>query len=429
MINTINNIFFYKEVKNNLFLISYVVSKIKWKVILIIGFLFYSPFFYSQDDRFQLPLSLQKSYFELNIGSIDYDFSKSQFETLPDYNFQSVQVPHAAVRLVLFGYKINKFFSAQISYMRPVYWVNYKFTNSNYTQNTSVWMNIAGLTVKAQLPITKKVSVFGELGLGIITRLGGESADGTEIVKKINYSSYLFGGGLKYNLNPKIDLLVSTVFSPQKSEAKQPAITFLSTGFSYKLNKLPKESILEKTEEAQSLGTIHPKHLFQLGYSSNVIGYGINNTFSEIPIFWGGEAEVNQGLTFDYRQNIYHTSKYFSLDWGVGASYYKSNLKNQSFYTIAAYPIFRFNFLHTKPLAAYLYYSIAGPSYISKKIIDNKDTGEKFTFQDTMGLGFYFGEYRNYNLEFKIGHYSNGNIFIHNAGVKIPLSVNLGYAF
>jgi len=78
---------------------------------------------------------------------------------------------------------------------------------------------------------------------------------------------------------------------------------------------------------------------------------------------------------------------------------------------------------------AYFYYSVAGPSYISKAIIDGVETGEHFTFQDTMGAGIFFGEKRNMNAELKIGHYSNGNIFPLNGAVKIPLSLNLGYAF
>ncbi|MFM9825063.1 acyloxyacyl hydrolase [Flavobacterium sp.] len=387
---------------------------------------FCSTISFAQDKRFQLPIALQKSYFEVNVGSINYNFTQSQLESLPDYEFQSVEVPHTAVRLVLFGHKFNNYLSAQISYMRPVSWVNYKYLTSGTTQSTSVWMNIAGLTIKGQIPIAKKIHVFGELGLGIITRLGGANLrNGDVLVKKANYSSFLFGGGFKYNLNPKIDLLLSSVFSPEKAAFRQPAISFVSTGFSYNLNPIREEKI----QEAKKVGYKHPKQLFQIGYSSTIIGYGINNLFSKIPIFWGGEAEVNRGISFDYRQNVFNTAKYFSLDWGVGASFFMSNIKEESFYTIAAYPVFRFNFLHTKPFDTYVYYSIAGPSFISKKVIDDVDTGEKFTFQDNMGLGFYFGEDRKSNVEFKIGHYSNGNIFTQNPGVKIPFSVNLGYAF
>ncbi len=397
----------------------------KFRVFLFLVFLFSSNVSFSQDERFQLPLALQKAYFEINVGSIDYNFNKSQFESLDDYTYQSVEVPHTAVRLVLFGYQFNPYFSAQISYMRPVYWVNYKYTNSNYTQKSSVWMNIAGLSVKAQLPVVKNITLFGEFGLGIITRLGGVSYRGAVIVKEANYNSYLLGGGFKYNLNPKIDLLLSSVYSPKKMAVRQPAISFVSAGFSYNLHRLPEEKI----KDLKTGAIIHPKHLFQVGYSSLVFGYGINNSFSKIPLFWGGNSEVNHGFSMDYQQNVFRTAKYFSLDWGVGASFLKSNINKESFYTISAYPVFRFDFLHTRPFDAYAYYSIAGPSFISKTIIDDIDCGKKFTFQDNMGFGLLIGDHRNYNLEFKIGHYSNGNLFTQNAGVKIPFSLNVGYAF
>jgi len=396
------------------------------KYCIYLYFLFITiPVLLAQDERAEVPLFLQKSYFEVNVGSINYQFDRSQFERLPDYEYQSVAIPHTAVRLVLFGYEFNKYLSAQISYMRPVYWVNYTYKNSNYVQQSSVWMNVAGLSMKAQLPLSKKLSLFGEFGLGIITRHGGVSYRGAQIVKDANYSSTLLGGGLKYQLNTNSGLLLSSVFSPANSSVRQPATSFISAGYSYNLHALS----LEKIEAAKKVGYIHPKHLLQFGYSSTLFGYGINNTFSSIPIFWGGNSEVYRGFSFNYQQNVFHTARFFSLDWGTGLSLWQSNIKKELFYTLSAYPIFKFNFLHTKPFDSYLYYSIAGPSFISKTIIDGLDTGTQFTFQDTMGAGLLLGDHRNYNLEFKIGHYSNGNLFTQNGGVKIPLSVNFGYAF
>ena len=157
----------------------------------------------------------------------------------------------------------------------------------------------------------------GNLNFPLITKWKNINQISPVIVKKANYSSYLLGGGLKYNLNSKIDLLLSSVYSPEKKETNQPAISFVSAGFSYNLHQLREEKI----HEAKKIGYKHPKHLLQMGYSSLVFRYRINNTFSKIPIFWGGESEVNHGISFDYRQNVFHTSKYFSLDCGVGASF------------------------------------------------------------------------------------------------------------
>ena len=97
--------------------------------------------------------------------------------------------------------------------------------------------------------------------------------------------------------------------------------------------------------------------------------------------------------------------------------------------TLSVYPMLRFTALRTKPLDLYFNYSVAGPTFISKITIDGKDTGREFTFRDFMGMGIYAGKLRKLNAEINIGHFSNGNIFPSNAGVKIPLSFNLGYTF
>jgi hypothetical protein len=82
--------------------------------------------------------------------------------------------------------------------------------------------------------------------------------------------------------------------------------------------------------------------------------------------------------------------------------------------------------VHSKPLDAYFYYSVAGPTYISKVILDGLNTGAHFTFHDTMGAGVFLGKKRNYNAELKIEHYSNGNIYLFNESVTVPLSLNIG---
>ena len=44
-------------------------------------------------------------------------------------------------------------------------------------------------------------------------------------------------------------------------------------------------------------------------------------------------------------------------------------------------------------------------------------------------MGVYTGPDRHLNLEFRIGHYSNGNVLPQNAGVRIPLTFTVGYAY
>ena len=122
----------------------------------------------------------------------------------PGFTADGVTVPHVAVRLVLYGLPINKYLSAKITYMRPVNWVQYRNVNGDL-QNHSVWMNIAGLTLQGRLPLSKKISVSGEAGLGVITRNGFE-INGVPVVKNANYGTGLFGGAIQYHLNKKWDL-------------------------------------------------------------------------------------------------------------------------------------------------------------------------------------------------------------------------------
>ena len=397
---------------------------------LIPGFLFFIVLLHpsrllAQDSRTQYPPLLTKSYFEVNIGYINYPFSEKQLE--PGYTVERISVSHIAPRIIL-GYNFNKYLSAQISYMRPIKWVHYNNVNGEGF-NYHIHMNIGGVTMKANIPIKEKFKIYGEGGLGLITRGGSHSNLELEqiIVKDAVIASFLFGAGLKYQANQKWGFMLSTAFSPAHSDPNQPYTVYYSGGFSFNMTPLTSETV----EANARSGYIFPHNMIQLGYATNAFGYGVNKLVSEgkIPIFWGGKAEIKQGISIHYQRNAFHGRKYFSLDWGTSFSYWVSRENGDKFWTLSIYPLFRFTLLHLKPFDFYLNYSLAGPTYISGLKIDDYETGPKFTFQDFMGMGCYFGKNRNINAEIRIAHYSNGNLFPHNEGLKIPLTFNLGYTF
>ncbi len=404
-------------------------SKTRCTINVLIALLFVSSA-HGQDDRAQIPKRMQQSYFEINVGAINYPFGQKHME--PGYTLtESVLVPHTAVRLILAGYDFNKYLSAQITYMRPVLWVKYTYSlDADIAQteySSTVWMNVGGLTLKPTLPIGKRFSIYGEFGLGIITRHGFEDYAGNPIVKDLNYATFLFGAGVKYRLSDRWAAQICSNFSPTSNKNNQPYTSFLGAGFVCHLTPFSDK----KLQKGIANGFINPKQWFQVGYTSNVLGYGVNNFVSEgkVPIFWGGNAEVRQGLTLNYQRNVLHGAKIFALDWGVNTSIWQTNAKRETFFTVSLFPVFRFNFLHSKPVDFYFYYSVAGPTFMSKKVLDDFQMGSHFTFMDNMGLGAFFGEKRNLNAELKIGHYSNGNIFTENQSVKVPLSLNLGFGF
>jgi hypothetical protein len=373
------------------------------------------------DTRTQYPAFLVDSYFGLSLGFIDYDFSARQLE--PGFAVQTVDVPHVAGRVALYGHQFNRFLSAQLTYMRPVLYVSYKNVNGDQTGH-HLFTHFGGVTLKPEFPVTPAVSIYGEAGLGITSRRRlavGEAA----AIREAIFPSVLLGGGIEYHVTPTWDLTAGLTYSPARERDNQPHTMFLSGGFQYNLRPLP----ADRVEANRRTDAIFPEHLVQIEYTTGV-GYGVNDLFSKkVPIFWGGNVKVARGIAVHYDRNVFHTRRVFSLDLGTSASYWRSRDEREKFLTLSAYPLLRFTLLRAKTADFYVCYSLAGPTYVSKQIIDSRDTGNSFTFQDFIGIGAFIGKNRRVSAGLKINHYSNGNIFTRNAGIKVPLTVNLGYTF
>lgn len=183
--------------------------------------------------------------------------------------------------------------------------------------------------------------------------------------------------------------------------------------------------------EQRVIDTGAPKQWVQLAYTTNALGYGVNNFLADnkVKVFWGGRVHVKQGAALNYQYNVVNFAKVLSFDCGVNVAWWQTSVKEEQFFTFSIFPVLRLNYLQTKFVDAYLYYTVAAPSYITKTVLDDIETGKHFTFMDNMGIGVFMGERKNYNLELKIGHYSNGGLFPPNWGVKVPITMNLGYAF
>ena len=145
--------------------------------------------------------------------------------------------------------------------------------------------------------------------------------------------------------------------------------------------------------------------------------------------FLGGAYMRYFLTTLDYQHNVFHTKKVFAFDLGASGSIWKSNGNREGFLTGSVYPLFRFFLARPRQADVYFSYSLAGPTFISQTVLDGRDTGKRFTFQDFMGVGAFFGKTRRMNAEIGIKHYSNGNIFTRNASIKIPLTLTLGLTF
>jgi hypothetical protein len=377
-----------------------------------------------QNQRVRTSRFLSNSYVGLQIGSIGYAFSNAQLQ--PGFQAQSVQVPHLATRFVLLGHEFNKYFSGQVSELVPSHPVVYQNVNENLG-SYSLWMNnIAGFTVKARLPLSKRWSLFGEGGLGIVTR-NGFTINQSTALNSANYATFLFGGDLDYRLNDNWDLLTGVTVVPGQSAGKQPKTVFFSGGFDYTMRRIPAEPAGADSHN----GPIWPRNVIQIGYITDALGFGVNDFFTKgkVAIFWHGSVEVANGLSVNYQRNLFHTRRFFALDWGVGISSWKSRINDERFFTASLYPVLRIPLVRTNPVEFYFSYSLAGPSLITRTNIDDQETGRLFTFQDYMAIGVYLGRKRRVTGEVRIGHYSNANLFPQNPGITIPLGFYFGSTF
>lgn len=92
-------------------------------------------------------------------------------------------------------------------------------------------------------------------------------------------------------------------------------------------------------------------------------------------------------------------------------------------------PVLRYYVLkNTASISPFVDISI-GLSYLSKTRIADRNLGEHFSFQDQLGLGAAFGQNKKLAVSVSAVHYSNGSLSAMNAGITIPLMLNVAYRF
>ena len=375
------------------------------------------------DGRAQYPAVLANSFASMSVGYINYPFSDLQLE--PGHRVESIQVPHVAARAVLFGHHFGKYVSAQASYMRPVKYVKYLNVDGAAGTQTA-WMHFGTVTLLGRVPLNERLALYAESGIAVNNRSGFEIGD-RSIVRDLHFTSPLFGGGIEYRVGSAVDVTAGTTYIPKRDEGRQPYTLFTAAGLRYNMRRLTAAQVADTV----SAGFIFPKHVVQAGYTTDAVGFGVNQFVSKtVPIFWGGHVRVKRSvLTLTYQRNLFHTKKIFGFDIGGSFGRWTSQANGETFQTLSIYPLARFTLIRSRPADVYFGYAVAGPSYISREMIDGLDMGGHFTFQDFMALGMFAGAARHFNVELNLNHYSNGNILHDNAGVRIPLSFKLGYAF
>lgn len=374
---------------------------------------------------------LSKSYYSINLGGVFYPFSNKNL--IDGYATNTFSRNWFSGRLLL-GHKITDDFSVQFGTMRPAAWFKYDNVN-NIGYERSVWINAWSLSLKKDFNIHKNTTFYVEAGLANLTRFGFSINDKV-IYEDAHYASLLYGFGVQYWLSNKWRLSANGTFFPKSAKHNQPSISQASLGFEYHLQQVDDKT----ADEYAKNDYFFPKNIFQVSYGTNAIGFGVNRFFGMslkvgnfesfgIPVFWVGEAKARQAYSLTYQRLIYRSEKIFSLDWGASITAFQSSVNRENVFAFSIFPVLRFYLLRRNGFDFYSNYSLIGPTLLTKSDIDDLKTGPTVIFQDTMGFGVFFGKDRKYNIEMRIMHYSNGNIFTKNDGVAIPIQFTFGRTF
>ena len=404
------------------------------KVFFFFALLFSFNFFSQEEKKPKTQPSefLSNFYYSINFGGIFYPFSNDNL--IDGYSTETFSRNYFSGKIG-FGYKIKENLALQFGVIRPAAWFKYNNIN-NIGYERSVWINAWYLSLKKNINLDKKLSVFGEIGIANVTRVGFSINDRI-IYPDAHFGSMLYGFGLNYKLNERWRLSLNGTFIPESKKDNQPSITQTSFGFEYHIQKIDDTLALAYENDTRYF---FPDNILQVSYGNSEIGFGANKFFSMnikvgdfesfgIPVFWLGEVRARHSFSITYQRLAFRTQKLFSLDWGISGTVFQTEAQKETVFAFSIFPTLRFYLLRKKGFDMYTNYSVIGPTFLTKSNIDALVTGPKTTFQDTMGLGVFFGEKRTYNFELRIIHYSNGNIFTENSGVAIPIQFTLGKTF
>jgi hypothetical protein len=213
----------------------------------------------AMDRRTQYPKFMENSFFTFSVGMIGYRFNQRQLE--PGFQAESIDYRRAAVRVDLFGHRFTKYLSAQAVYMRPAWFIQYN--NINGTTDTRQVSNAyAGVTLAASVPITSKISAYGEGGGGITSR-SGAIINGKVALPAAHYTSGMLGAGLDIQASRTLDLLLSATYLPGRESFAQPSTRMFTAGLRYHMRTVPDAAV----EENRSSGYVFPANMIRVGFT------------------------------------------------------------------------------------------------------------------------------------------------------------------
>lgn len=121
-----------------------------------------------------------------------------------------------------------------------------------------------------------------------------------------------------------------------------------------------------------------------------------------------------------------HAKIYFDVSFG---HWWVTNYSTNSEINIYSFaPTLRYYLMHSPNISPFFDLSI-GASYLTKTRIADRNLGIHFSFQDQIGVGASFGKQEKLSVSLSTMHYSNCSMSSTNAGITIPLLINVWYKF
>ena len=114
------------------------------------------------------------------------------------------------------------------------------------------------------------------------------------------------------------------------------------------------------------------------------------------------------------------------FDASFGEWWISGHVPNRQVNIYALAPTLRYYLRNDPYFRPFIDFSL-GLSYLSKTRFDTRNLGMHFSFQDIIGIGTTLGKEQRLSISFSAMHYSNGSTCRRNAGITIPLLLNVGY--
>jgi hypothetical protein len=119
---------------------------------------------------------------------------------------------------------------------------------------------------------------------------------------------------------------------------------------------------------------------------------------------------------------------YIFFDTSAGHWRVNQNVPYQSLNIYSFAPVFRFYARNSTYVSPFIDISL-GLAYLTKTRIADRNLGMHFSFQDQLGIGASFGKEKRLSVSVNALHYSNGSLCSMNAGITVPVMLNVSYQF